>query len=111
MRGEPAGQPDAITEQHVADFLGVTAMAELAALLDATNLLERTGKAGGLPGELHGGSIGEALARPAHASLDQAAEKQADVTNDHCDQGSDEDGPGVPVAPASELEHLAADDR
>ena len=62
MRGEQAAEADAVAEQHVADFLGVAAVGELRAFVQAADLLQRAGQARGLAGELHRRGIGQQFA-------------------------------------------------
>jgi hypothetical protein len=59
MGGEQPGQAGAVAEQHVADFLGVAAVAQQRAVRQPGDLLQRAGQAGGLARELHRRGIGQ----------------------------------------------------
>ena len=101
----------AIAEQHVADFLGIAALVEARAIVQATDLLQRTGQSLRLPGELHCAGIGQFLARPAHPGLDHPPEEQADVADEHRHQRGHQDRADALAAPAESpvLQDLAAD--
>ena len=102
VRGEPAAErSSAVLEQHVRDFLGVD---RHDARRITADLLQGTGEPFGLPRELHGGRVGETLALPRHACLDEPREKYADAADDHeceTDREGCRDAAAVAAAPAA----------
>ena len=92
MRGEEvekrAGQR--ITEEHVADFLGM-AVADPRALGQTADLFQRAGDSAGVARELDRRGVGQELALAADRAFDQVAEEHTDVAEDQHDQAKQKD--------------------
>ncbi len=102
MRREPAAErARAALEQHVRNLLGVDGHD---ARRVAADLLQRAGEPFRLACELHGRSVGEALALARDACLDEAGEQHADAADDdqrHADRERRGDAAVVAAAAAA----------
>jgi hypothetical protein len=110
MRGEQAREANAIAEQHVADFSASPRSLSVAPSCRPP-IFFKAPACPGLPRELHRRCIGQVLALPAEAGLDQSAEEQPDIADDQqANRHGDQRRRVLRPAEAAVLEDLPADE-